>query len=157
MMKLEKQNEALNRRIEDLDTEARPNRKPPHYWCFQFTWFSGWARSDSAFFDGWLVRDVSINFYLNLPTYYGRDSHKSMFDAMGRGLFSKNEINGQGIHIDRFSWKNLLRKTLWLYQLIKWSNTGKNKRLFDSVGNNSLYCKELKFFWFSIHKSDFVY
>ena len=31
MMKLEKQNEALNRRIEDLDTEARPNRKPPHY------------------------------------------------------------------------------------------------------------------------------
>ena len=31
MMKLEKQNEVLNRRIEDLDTEARPNRKPPHY------------------------------------------------------------------------------------------------------------------------------
>ncbi|MBO6001130.1 MAG: SlyX family protein [Spirochaetales bacterium] len=31
MIKLEKQNEALNRRIEDLDTEARPNRKPPHY------------------------------------------------------------------------------------------------------------------------------
>ena len=31
IMKLEKQNEALNRRIEDLDTEARPNRKPPHY------------------------------------------------------------------------------------------------------------------------------
>ena len=31
MMKLEKQNEALNRRIEDLDTEARPKRKPPHY------------------------------------------------------------------------------------------------------------------------------
>ena len=31
MMKLEKQNEALNRRIEDLDTEARPNRRPPHY------------------------------------------------------------------------------------------------------------------------------
>jgi SlyX protein len=31
MLKLEKQNEALNRRIEDLDTEARPNRKPPHY------------------------------------------------------------------------------------------------------------------------------
>lgn len=31
MMKLEKQNEALNRRIEDLDMEARPNRKPPHY------------------------------------------------------------------------------------------------------------------------------
>ena len=29
--KLEKQNEVLNRRIEDLDTEARPNRKPPHY------------------------------------------------------------------------------------------------------------------------------
>lgn len=31
ILKLEKQNEALNRRIEDLDTEARPNRKPPHY------------------------------------------------------------------------------------------------------------------------------
>ena len=31
MMKLEKQNEVLNRRIEDLDTEARPNRRPPHY------------------------------------------------------------------------------------------------------------------------------
>ena len=31
MLKLEKQNEALNRRIEDLDMEARPNRKPPHY------------------------------------------------------------------------------------------------------------------------------
>ena len=31
MLKLEKQNEVLNRRIEDLDTEARPNRKPPHY------------------------------------------------------------------------------------------------------------------------------
>lgn len=31
MMKLEKQNEALNRRIEDLDTEARPSRRPPHY------------------------------------------------------------------------------------------------------------------------------
>ena len=31
MIKLEKQNEALIRRIEDLDTEARPNRKPPHY------------------------------------------------------------------------------------------------------------------------------
>ena len=31
LQKLEKQNEALNRRIEDLDTEARPNRKPPHY------------------------------------------------------------------------------------------------------------------------------
>ncbi len=29
--KLEKQNEALAKRIEDLDTEARPNRKPPHY------------------------------------------------------------------------------------------------------------------------------
>ena len=29
--KLEKQNEALNKRIEDLDTEARPNRRPPHY------------------------------------------------------------------------------------------------------------------------------
>ena len=29
--RLEKQNEALNKRIEDLDTEARPNRRPPHY------------------------------------------------------------------------------------------------------------------------------
>ncbi len=29
--KLEKQNEALAKRLEDLDTEARPNRKPPHY------------------------------------------------------------------------------------------------------------------------------
>ena len=29
--RLERQNEALNKRIEDLDTEARPNRKPPHY------------------------------------------------------------------------------------------------------------------------------
>lgn len=29
--RLEKQNEALNKRIEDLDTEARPNQKPPHY------------------------------------------------------------------------------------------------------------------------------
>ena len=31
LSKLEKQNEALNKRIEDLDTEARPNRRPPHY------------------------------------------------------------------------------------------------------------------------------
>ena len=31
LTKLEKQNEALNKRIEDLDTEARPNRRPPHY------------------------------------------------------------------------------------------------------------------------------
>jgi uncharacterized coiled-coil protein SlyX len=31
VMRLEKQNEFLNRKIEDLDTEARPNRKPPHY------------------------------------------------------------------------------------------------------------------------------
>ena len=31
IMKLEKQNEALNKRMEDLDTEARPNRRPPHY------------------------------------------------------------------------------------------------------------------------------
>ena len=31
MTKIEKQNEALNKRIEDLDTEARPNRRPPHY------------------------------------------------------------------------------------------------------------------------------
>ena len=29
--RLEKQNEALSKRIEDLDTEARPNRRPPHY------------------------------------------------------------------------------------------------------------------------------
>ena len=29
--KLEKQNEVLARRVEELDTEARPNRKPPHY------------------------------------------------------------------------------------------------------------------------------
>ena len=29
--KLEKQNEALNKRIEEMDTEARPNRRPPHY------------------------------------------------------------------------------------------------------------------------------
>ena len=29
--KLEKQNEILAKKIEDLDTEARPNRKPPHY------------------------------------------------------------------------------------------------------------------------------
>ena len=29
--RLEKQNEALNKRIEDLDAEARPNRRPPHY------------------------------------------------------------------------------------------------------------------------------
>ena len=32
VIRLEKQNEFLNRKIEDLDTEARPNRKPPHYW-----------------------------------------------------------------------------------------------------------------------------
>ena len=29
--RLEKQNEALAKRLEDLDTEARPNRRPPHY------------------------------------------------------------------------------------------------------------------------------
>ena len=29
--KLEKQNKLLNRKIEDLDTQARPDRKPPHY------------------------------------------------------------------------------------------------------------------------------
>ena len=29
--KLEKQNEALNKRIEEMDTEARPSQKPPHY------------------------------------------------------------------------------------------------------------------------------
>ncbi len=31
LTKLEKQNESLNKRIEDMDTEARPNRRPPHY------------------------------------------------------------------------------------------------------------------------------
>ena len=31
LTKLEKQNEALDKRIEDMDTEARPNRRPPHY------------------------------------------------------------------------------------------------------------------------------
>ena len=31
LTKREKQNEALNKRMEDLDTEARPNRRPPHY------------------------------------------------------------------------------------------------------------------------------
>ena len=31
LTKLEKQNEALNKHIEDMDTEARPNRRPPHY------------------------------------------------------------------------------------------------------------------------------
>ena len=31
LTKLEKQNEALNKRMEDLDTETRPNRRPPHY------------------------------------------------------------------------------------------------------------------------------
>ena len=29
--KLEKQNEFLARRVEELDTETRPNRRPPHY------------------------------------------------------------------------------------------------------------------------------
>jgi len=29
--KLEKQNEALAKRVEEIDTEARPNRRPPHY------------------------------------------------------------------------------------------------------------------------------
>ena len=29
--KLEKQNEALAKRLEELYTEARPNRRPPHY------------------------------------------------------------------------------------------------------------------------------
>lgn len=29
--KLERQNEVLAKRVEELDTEARPNRKPPHY------------------------------------------------------------------------------------------------------------------------------
>lgn len=31
LTRLEKQNETLNKRIEDMDTEARPNRRPPHY------------------------------------------------------------------------------------------------------------------------------
>lgn len=29
--RLEKQVEFLAKRVEELDTEARPNRKPPHY------------------------------------------------------------------------------------------------------------------------------
>lgn len=29
--KLEKQNEFLAKRLEELDIESRPNRKPPHY------------------------------------------------------------------------------------------------------------------------------
>ncbi len=29
--KLEKQVEFLAKRVEELDTEARPNRRPPHY------------------------------------------------------------------------------------------------------------------------------
>lgn len=29
--KLEKQNEALNKRLEDMEAEDRPSRKPPHY------------------------------------------------------------------------------------------------------------------------------
>lgn len=29
--RLERQNEVLAKRVEDLDTEARPNRRPPHY------------------------------------------------------------------------------------------------------------------------------
>lgn len=29
--RLERQNEALAKRVEELDTEARPNRRPPHY------------------------------------------------------------------------------------------------------------------------------
>ena len=31
LSRLEKQNQILNKRIEELDLEARPNRKPPHY------------------------------------------------------------------------------------------------------------------------------
>ncbi len=31
VMKLERQNEYLKGKLEELDTEARPNRKPPHY------------------------------------------------------------------------------------------------------------------------------
>lgn len=29
--RLERQNEMLAKRVEELDTEARPNRRPPHY------------------------------------------------------------------------------------------------------------------------------
>lgn len=29
--RLERQNEVLAKRVEELDTEARPNRRPPHY------------------------------------------------------------------------------------------------------------------------------
>lgn len=29
--RLEKQNEFLAKKVEELDVEARPNRKPPHY------------------------------------------------------------------------------------------------------------------------------
>ena len=29
--RLERQNEVLAKRVEELDTEARPNRLPPHY------------------------------------------------------------------------------------------------------------------------------
>lgn len=31
LSRLEKQNQILNKRIEELDLETRPNRKPPHY------------------------------------------------------------------------------------------------------------------------------
>lgn len=31
VMKLERQNEMLAKRVEELDSEARPNRRPPHY------------------------------------------------------------------------------------------------------------------------------
>lgn len=29
--RLERQNEVIAKRVEELDTEARPNRRPPHY------------------------------------------------------------------------------------------------------------------------------
>lgn len=29
--RLERQNEVLAKRVEEMDTEARPNRRPPHY------------------------------------------------------------------------------------------------------------------------------
>lgn len=29
--RLERQNEVLAKRVEELDTEVRPNRRPPHY------------------------------------------------------------------------------------------------------------------------------
>ncbi|MCF0236959.1 MAG: SlyX family protein [Sphaerochaetaceae bacterium] len=31
LSKIEKQNEFIAKRLEDIDVEARPNRRPPHY------------------------------------------------------------------------------------------------------------------------------